>query len=73
MTATVVGALLLAIGLIWSVGEPGVDTAVPFIASGTIIFVVGLILNSGAGTRQELVRIRAELEALNRRGNQSDE
>ncbi|WP_098464743.1 hypothetical protein [Isoptericola jiangsuensis] len=73
MIATVVGALLLAIGLIWSVGEPGVDTAVPFIASGTVIFVVGLILNAGAGTRQELVQIRAELEALNRRSDQSGE
>ncbi|MFE5308567.1 hypothetical protein [Isoptericola sp. NPDC056605] len=73
MTATVVGALLLAIGLIWSVGEPGVDTAVLFIASGTVIFVVGLILNSGAGTRQELVGIRAELEALNRSRNQPGE
>ncbi|ANC32395.1 hypothetical protein [Isoptericola dokdonensis] len=73
MTATVVGAILLAIGLIWSVGEPGVDTAVLFIVPGTVIFVVGLILNSSAGTRQELARIRVELEALNRAGTQPGE
>lgn len=72
MTATV-GALLLGVGLVWGVGEPGAEEALLFLIPGVVLLVVGLLLRSHAKTRQELVGIRVQLEALGRPRPQADE
>jgi sulfite exporter TauE/SafE len=73
MIATLVGALLLVIGLGWSVGEPGNDGQVLFIAPGVVLLIVGLVLESNARTRQGLKQIRVQLEAMNDLRSQPEE
>ncbi|WP_029252797.1 hypothetical protein [Paraoerskovia marina] len=73
MTATVVGAILMGIGLVWGVGEPGAGQALLFLVPGLVLVVVGLILQSNAKTRRELMGFRIELEAMGRTRRQPDE
>jgi sulfite exporter TauE/SafE len=73
MTAAVVGALLMGVGLVWALGEPGADEPVLFLLPGVVLLVVGLLLRSQARTREELAGIRAQLEALGRARSQSEE
>jgi sulfite exporter TauE/SafE len=73
MITTVVGALLLATGVVWGVAESGSDQPVLFLVPGVVLVVVGLILQSNAKTRQELTRIRVQLEAMDRGRPQAEQ
>ncbi len=73
MTATVTGALLLGIGLVWGVGEPGAEESLLFLIPGIILFVVGLVLRSNAKTRDEIMGIRIQLEAMGRTSPQPED
>ncbi|MFV2145425.1 hypothetical protein [Isoptericola sp. G70] len=72
MIATAAGAILTAIGVIWGVAELGPEDALIFLLPGIALLVVGLILQSNAKTRRELMGIRLQLEALGRTRRQPE-